>query len=294
MTWGARILSVVTHQCPIQFLRMYPQVSKVMRAGGRPGTRPVLGLAGLAAGVRPLSTRVGGSGLCTMLELARPALGLLRPWMANRFFPDRREERGADPACQHPAPKPAAPARPPRPGADQLSPPRPPQGQEAPGHQRDPSALTPGGRGRRGAPSTPLPCPPNCESVNRAQGVHREGEIQPTQPRPAGMGLQGPCPTGRGGSGGGGSRGWELFLFYLLINLLLIYLLINLSAGWGGGGTGGWLGWLSRSGRTGPSVLVSSPTPPSWAPPPLALPSPSPSTTTFCTDLLSGRNSGFA
>lgn len=79
------------------------------------------------------------------------------------------------------------------------------------------------------------------------------------------------------------SRGWELFLFYLLINLLF-YLLINLSAGWGGGGTGArWGGLADLDGHPQLSLFLGSP-----------LPWPSPSPTTFCTDLLSGRNSGFA
>lgn len=121
---------------------------------------------------------VGGLGLYTVSLEHNPwglvALGLLRPGDSRNLHaglhslgacakllpPHRREERGPDPACQYPTPKPAAPAWPPRPRADQLSPPRPSQGQEAPGYQWDPAALTPGGRGRRGAPSTPLPCPP--------------------------------------------------------------------------------------------------------------------------------------
>ena len=90
------------------------------------------------------------------------------------------------------------------------------------------------------------------------------------------------------GGGSGGTGGGELFLFYLLINLLF-YLLINLSAGWGGGGMGsGWGGLADPDGQGHLSLCPQLPLP--GPPSPGLLPSP----TTFCTDLLSGRNSDFA
>lgn len=158
-------------------LAWFPKATRVRGGLGRTGCQAWLlaciSLATISPGLQPC---VGGLGLSTVslehVPWGLAVLGSLRPVDSRSLHaglpracdkplpPYRREEWGPDTACQHPTPEPAAPAWPPRPRADQLPAPRSPQGQEAPGHQRDSSALTPRGRGRRGAPSTPLPCPP--------------------------------------------------------------------------------------------------------------------------------------
>lgn len=54
----------------------------------------------------------------------------------------------------------------------------------------------PRGLGKEGTPLHPPSLPPNCESVNRAQGVHREGGDTTNSALPCRDGAQRAVPNG--------------------------------------------------------------------------------------------------